>query len=68
LCLISTPSLLVLGPETNVLSKGRLKDVMEDMNNKLLQDFKALKQMHPNTSPGPDNVPIFLPKVLAHYW
>ena len=27
LCLISTPSLLVLGPETYILSKGWLKDI-----------------------------------------
>ena len=27
LCLISTPSLLVLGPETYILSKGWLKDM-----------------------------------------
>ena len=41
------------------------RHVTEDMNNKLLQDFKALKQMHPNTSPSPDNMsPFFSQK----YW
>ena len=41
------------------------RHVTKDMNKKLLQDFKALKQMHPNTSPSPDNMsPFFSQK----YW